>query len=236
MKHKQILNFVMFTAIVVMATCSHAEPASVAQLTRFKQISEGLNKFAPYKVSVNLFYNENGKFPSSNNQLHIPAAEKFRDEIIDRLTIEGEGIIAVNYVNFPEVANAWIHLVPDVTEAHSIHWRCISNIPDIEKTAPDCHFYRTSPESETRILQEAKVQELKKPDLKAPVKTTSAKELNCEALRQSIENKLLSNGVKNYHLTILGSADSSSGKIVGRCNRGMNKIGYQKLPTPHAGQ
>jgi len=226
MNYKQILNFVLIAATIIMATCSHAEPVTVTQLIRFKQISEGLNKLGPYKVSVSLFYNENGKFPSSNGQLNIPGAEKFRDEIIDSLKIEGEGIIAVNYANFPDVANAWIHLVPDVTATHSIHWRCVSNIPDIEKTVPDCNFYRVSPESEIKILQDAKTQKIKKPDLAANTTKASGKELSCVALRQAIENKLQSKGIKNYQLNILGNSDSSKGKIVGRCNRGANKIEY----------
>lgn len=229
-ERKQVFSAALAALVsVVMVLSSAAQAATETEQIRYRQISEGLNKFAPYKVSVTQFYFQNGKFPTSNSQLHIPPAEKFRDEFITGLKIEGEGIISVNYVNFPDVANAWIHLIPDFNQTHAMHWRCVSNIPDIDKTAPDCHFYRATSESEAGILQEAKVKQVKKTDSQAAAFKSPGKEMDCAALKQNIEDKLQSKGLKNYQVTILGKSDAATGKIVGQCNKGANKIEYRQL-------
>lgn len=228
MNHAQTLKLILAAAISVAAFCAHAEPAVIDQLIRFKQITEGVNKFAPYKVAVSEYYQQSGKFPSSNSQLQIPPPEKFRDAIIDSLKIEGDGVISVKYVKFPDVANAWIHLVPDVSANNSINWHCVSNIPDIEKTAPYCHFHNRSADSDNRILLEAKVQQIAKADVKVAQKKAAGKEVDCKALKQKIDNSLQSRGIKDYQLTVLANSDASTGRIVGRCDRGANKIEYLK--------
>jgi len=230
-------------APVLAQAADENEPVRSVQL---KQITAGLNKFAPHKAAVTEFYNQNGKLPSSNSQLRMPAADKFRDEVIASLKIEGEGIIAVTFVKFPEVANAWIHLVPDLTPTHTLHWRCVSNIPDIDKTAAECHYYRATSESETRILQQAQTQAVTAPKVR-PAHVVAAhgepagmqspvRELDCSLLKRFIENKLQSNGVKNYQVNILDSSQagrgSGKGRIVGQCNRGLNKLEYVHLPAP----
>jgi len=58
--------------------------------------------------------------------------------------------------------------------------------------------------------------------------TGADKALSCEALKQTIEDKLQSKGVKNYRLDVVAASESSSGKIVGHCDGGKHKITYSR--------
>ena len=54
------------------------------------------------------------------------------------------------------------------------------------------------------------------------------KALPCDALKQSIEEKLQSKNVKNYKLDVIDISADGEGKIVGRCDGGKHKIIYSK--------
>jgi Protein of unknown function (DUF1161) len=64
---------------------------------------------------------------------------------------------------------------------------------------------------------------------------------NCDALRAQIEGKIKAAGVASFTVTVVDSAASTAGKVVGSCDRGAKKIMYQQSPasgnaTPTAAQ
>jgi hypothetical protein len=59
--------------------------------------------------------------------------------------------------------------------------------------------------------------------------------LSCATLKQTIEDRLQSKGVKNYKLDIIDTTESSQGKIVGHCDSGKHKISYTKDTGSEAG-
>lgn len=61
---------------------------------------------------------------------------------------------------------------------------------------------------------------------------------NCEDIRTRIDAKIKTTGVEKYALTIVDTAASAPGKVVGSCDLGSRKIVYNKdssaNPTPAA--
>jgi hypothetical protein len=55
---------------------------------------------------------------------------------------------------------------------------------------------------------------------------------DCTALKQSIEAKLTSHGVRQYKLDVVDKAQEAEGKIVGNCDGGTRKIVYAKEVAP----
>lgn len=51
---------------------------------------------------------------------------------------------------------------------------------------------------------------------------------SCDELKNEIQVKLNSKGVKNYILEIVVAGKDSAEKIVGSCDGGMKKISYKK--------
>ncbi|WP_165794982.1 DUF1161 domain-containing protein [Solimicrobium silvestre] len=224
-------------ALLGMSAVAYAEPTTnmEEQLSKFKRISYGLMEFSRYKVAVTEFFLVNAKFPSSNKQIGMPAAEKFRSDMIDSVNIESEGVIAINFLDFPTIPHAWIHLVPAVTETGQMHWHCVSNIPDIGRTAPDCDYDQNP--LQTAVNSEADASIKATPALMSNlvIKSAIPEELNasasilsCAALQHTIEEKLLAKGIKNFKLNIVEKSHSSTAMNVGRCDGGKRKIIYLK--------
>lgn len=55
---------------------------------------------------------------------------------------------------------------------------------------------------------------------------------DCAALKQSIDAKLTSHGVKQYKLDVVDKAQDAEGKVVGNCGGGTRKIVYAKDVAP----
>ena len=55
-----------------------------------------------------------------------------------------------------------------------------------------------------------------------------AEKVDCTTLKQSIEEKMTSHGVKNFKLDVVDAAQTGDGKVVGSCDGGAHKIVYTK--------
>jgi Protein of unknown function (DUF1161) len=53
----------------------------------------------------------------------------------------------------------------------------------------------------------------------------------CDALRTQIEGKIKAAGVASFTVTVVDSAASAAGKVVGSCDRGAKKIVYLQNPA-----
>ena len=56
---------------------------------------------------------------------------------------------------------------------------------------------------------------------------------SCEDIRTRIEAKLNAAGIDKYSLTVVDTAATSPGKVVGTCDLGTKKILYAKDPSPN---
>ena len=56
----------------------------------------------------------------------------------------------------------------------------------------------------------------------------------CEPLRAQIDTKIRSLGVERFTLTVVETAASAPGKVVGTCDRGAKKIVYLRAPSEAA--
>jgi hypothetical protein len=57
---------------------------------------------------------------------------------------------------------------------------------------------------------------------------------NCDELRVQIEGKIKAAGVAGFTVTVVDSAASAAGKVVGSCDRGAKKIMYAQSQAPGA--
>jgi len=66
--------------------------------------------------------------------------------------------------------------------------------------------------------------------LAASVATSAhaADKVTCDSLKQSIEEKMTSHGVKNFKLDVVDAAQTGDAKVVGSCDGGAHKIVYTK--------
>ena len=55
-----------------------------------------------------------------------------------------------------------------------------------------------------------------------------ADKVDCNTLKQSIEEKMTSHGAKNFKLDVVDAAQAGDGKVVGSCDGGTHKIVYTK--------
>lgn len=61
-----------------------------------------------------------------------------------------------------------------------------------------------------------------------------ADKVDCNTLKQSIEEKMTSHGAKNFKLDVVEAAQTGDGKVVGSCDGGARKIVYTKDAAPAA--
>ena len=205
----------LLTVLPVLTLGAGPDAEMQNRLIRFEQITAGFNQFGRYKVAVTNFQKINRKLPGSNSELGIYAPEKYRDDIIDTLRIEGGGVITVNYLNFPATAHAWIKMVPRNSENSQLQWQCVSNIAGIAKTAPDC-VYRPDP-------------------VKPPVSPLPQSMRCAAALKIALKNNLTASNARNFQLKVLPVSQPSKAPVLGNCDGGKRKIVYvKKTLTPGA--
>jgi Protein of unknown function (DUF1161) len=58
---------------------------------------------------------------------------------------------------------------------------------------------------------------------------------NCDDLRGQIESKIKAAGVTNFTVTVVDTAASAPGKVVGSCGKGAKKIVYLQTPATSGG-
>lgn len=123
----------------------NAQAVAEENSRRFKAsayISEGLAAAANVKTRVVEFYFETGKFPSSNEELGLPEAERFAGQSLTSLAISEGGVITVAMNELSGVRNGIIRLLPDDNNpAMGVQWRCETpSYRDIGGWAPQCRY------------------------------------------------------------------------------------------------
>ncbi len=88
-------------------------------------VANGLVASTAVKIQVSEFYAENGKFPSSNGELHLPDSTAFADQSLISLSVSTGGIITFAFDIKSGVENGTIQLVPDASnQTVGIKWQC----------------------------------------------------------------------------------------------------------------
>lgn len=105
-------------------------------------ISQGLSLASGIKNQVIAYYEEQGKWPSSNEHIGLPPADQFRNESISGLTISEGGIITIKFTEKSGVKDGLIILTPDTGKPHmGITWVCTTpSFKDIATWIPQCKF------------------------------------------------------------------------------------------------
>jgi hypothetical protein len=61
---------------------------------------------------------------------------------------------------------------------------------------------------------------------------TASASMPCSELKAKIEDGLKAKGVQSYSLTVIPTADATTGKVVGSCEGGTQKIVYSRDASP----
>ncbi len=90
------------------------------------QISEGLNLVGPLKNAVAEFHNQNGVFPTDNNEAGLSPPDNYTGKYVTSLSVNG-GVISILYGND---ANAQISgrtvTLTAINNLGSVSWDCTS--------------------------------------------------------------------------------------------------------------
>ncbi|MGA9334257.1 MAG: pilin [Rudaea sp.] len=119
--------------------------AADAQRERFMAATyraEGLQAVGAAKVAVAEYYENYGKFPTSNSQVGLAPPDQFKGQSLRRMAISEGGVISLIYDAKSGVDGGTIRLIPDNTHPGTpLKWRCISpNFSDIAVTIPQCSY------------------------------------------------------------------------------------------------
>lgn len=112
---------------------------------RFKAsayVSEGLAAAANVKIQLAAYYSETGKFPSSNEEAGLPAADHFVGQSLTSLAVSEGGVITLTMNELSGVKDGSIRLLPDDSNpAMGMQWRCETpSYKDIGGWAPQCRY------------------------------------------------------------------------------------------------
>lgn len=119
---------------------AHVEfPARVRAIQQ-EQIQYGFSSISSLKVLVAEVYANNGEvFPNSNEEAGLRFPEEYSSDILSSISISTGGVITVRYAAFPEKPDAWLRVVPKVSNKMlPIVWHCESNISDMPDELPTC--------------------------------------------------------------------------------------------------
>lgn len=117
------------------------------QIDRAKQgraLSEGLMAAQQTKLSVVEYFQTEGKWPVSNQELGLPAAESYRTETLRSLNLEPYAKAVRIRVNFVNGAGAeqQLFIVAETSGAGQITWTCRSpDVKDIQELIPTCRYH-----------------------------------------------------------------------------------------------
>jgi hypothetical protein len=105
-------------------------------------IAAGLALAANVKNHVAAFHQQQGRLPSSNAELDLPAPERFAGAALRALTVSEGGVIILAYNALSGVDQGQVRLVPDLIDpALGLAWQCITpSYPDIGAWAPQCRY------------------------------------------------------------------------------------------------
>lgn len=106
-------------------------------------ISEGIAASSSVKLHITEYYQMNGSFPSSNQEIDLPPSEKFTGQSLIRLQVSDGGIITLNYDEKSGVKNGIIKLIPSIDSVTGIKWKCITpSFKNISLSIPTCEYVK----------------------------------------------------------------------------------------------
>ena len=89
------------------------------------EVVSGVALAASVKIAVATYQSENGQFPSSNAQAHLPAPERLTDRYVSSIAIGPQGIITVTYKNERPLSGRTLVIAPTLVEGTGlITWSC----------------------------------------------------------------------------------------------------------------
>lgn len=138
---KNVLTIVVAVA-VVLGGLEWYRVHQTGKLVAAAHVAQGLALAGSVKNHVAAFLAEQGRFPSSNDELGLPEAERFAGQALTRLAVSEGGIITVTFNKLSGVAGGTIRLLPDEDRtAVGMRWRCETpSYRDIATLAPQCSY------------------------------------------------------------------------------------------------
>ncbi len=110
---------------------------------RGRAFSEGFMAAQQAKLSVVEYFQTEGRWPTGNKELGLPAAESYRTETLRSLNVEPAAKavrIRVKFVN-QSGAEQQLLMVAETSEAGQITWTCRSpDVKDIQEIMPTCRY------------------------------------------------------------------------------------------------
>lgn len=137
-------NFFMFVLAValVLGGFEWYRVRQVEKLIPAAHIAQGLALAAGVKNHVAAYYGEQGRLPSSNEELDLPAPGRFAAQALTGLAVSEGGVITLTFNALAGVNHGRIQLIPDTNDpVLGLNWRCVSpSFRDIGVWAPRCRY------------------------------------------------------------------------------------------------
>ena len=122
-------GFTLIELMIVLAVigilASLAIPAYQSYTVR-AQVSEGLNLSSPLQTAVTEYFNDNGGFPTGNDDAGVAAAGAYVGKYVDSISIDGADI-SIQYGNdaSAQISGETVTLTA-VSNLGSMSWSCAS--------------------------------------------------------------------------------------------------------------
>ncbi|MGH8529676.1 MAG: pilin [Nevskiales bacterium] len=109
-------------------------------------LAEGLNASANAKAVITEYYQSNGEWPNSNEDVGLPAPGEFSGRALRSMAVTSGGTIRLTYNEKTGVRGGTIELIPDASQPEiGVKWRCeSSSYSNITITIPQCIYRRPS--------------------------------------------------------------------------------------------
>lgn len=110
MKNK-IIFLCSFMAVIWLATQFLGGDGKPAERLQF--LSDGFSTAANVKIRVAEYYHAQGEFPTSNEQLGLPAPQLFASRALDSLAVKEGGVIELKFNALTGVETGIVRLMPE---------------------------------------------------------------------------------------------------------------------------
>lgn len=105
------------------------------------QLSQALAVVSRAKVYVSAYYDENGRWPTSNEEAGLSPAKDYASESIAGLTVSEDGALTVRFDEKSGLRDGFLRLTPTAGPPDvGIQWRCTTRgFKEITALVPQCH-------------------------------------------------------------------------------------------------
>lgn len=90
--------------------------------------SHGVAAFAPAKKAVSIYYQVEGRFPTSNAEAGLEPPGSFQSDFVRSLTVGNGGVVSVRF-STPALNNGELVFTPEFDGLRVINWTCSTLIP-----------------------------------------------------------------------------------------------------------